>query len=89
MRSDKTTISASQDYAAIGEYWDRHDLAEHWAETSSADFEVDVRSQTTYFAVDTSLSEQLRESAARRGISAETLVNLWLQERIGRDSFPT
>ena len=86
MSGDKSSISGAESYEAMSEYWDRHDLAEHWDETRPAEFTVDIQSQTTYFAIESTLSERLQASAARRGVSAETLANLWLQERVSQEA---
>jgi DNA-binding SARP family transcriptional activator len=51
MNEDKTTISQAQSYQAIGEFWDTHDLGEFWEQTAPAEFDVDIRSETTYFYV--------------------------------------
>jgi len=55
-----------------------HDLGEIWDETEEAKFEVDLESDVFYYAVETSLSSKLHTIAERRGVSVETLVNLWL-----------
>lgn len=39
-------------------------------------------------AIDPWLLEQLREVAAARGLHTESLVNLWLQERLLGDEMP-
>jgi len=69
-------------YEEIGEFWDTHDLAEHWDETTSAEFEIDMKSELTYYAVDSRLSAKIQEFARRRGVSPDTLLNLWLQEKL-------
>ena len=86
MKPDRTTISTAQNYEQIGEFWDGHDLADHWDETRQAGLDVDLQSRTTYYAIDRQLSERLRATAARRGVSAETLVNLWVQEKIAAEA---
>ena len=86
MNEVKSSLSGAQTDEEIGEYWDDHDLADHWEQTRSARFTVDIQSQTRYFAVEPTLSERLRASAARRGVSAETLLNLWLQERVTQEA---
>ncbi|VVB84262.1 CopG antitoxin of type II toxin-antitoxin system [uncultured archaeon] len=82
MKKIKTSISKSQSYEEIGEYWDKHDLAEHWEETKPVEFEVDIQSEITYFAVDTKLSEKIQSLARQRGISPDTLLNMWVQEKL-------
>ncbi len=71
-----------QTHEEIGEYWDTHDLAEHWEETKPAEFEVDIQSEVIYFAVDRQLSEKIKAFARRRGVSPDTLLNLWVKEKL-------
>jgi hypothetical protein len=80
--STKSSLSGSRSYQELREYWETHGLADHWKETSAAEFELDVKSSATYFPVDRFLAERLREMASAHGVSAETLLNLWLQERV-------
>jgi hypothetical protein len=82
MAENKSSLSGSRSYQELREYWDTHSLADHWKETSAAEFELDVKSSATYFPVDRFLAERLREMASAHGVSAETLLNLWLQERV-------
>jgi hypothetical protein len=82
MNEDKSSISQADSYQAIGEFWDRHDLGEFWDETEPAEFTVDIRSEVTYYAVAADLSQKVRSLAEQRGVSAETLLNLWVQEKV-------
>ena len=79
---DKSSISEAQSYMDIGEFWDTHDLADYWDRTEPAEFEVDVLSEITYYALDRKLSEDVRALARKRGVSADTLLNLWVQEKL-------
>ena len=83
MDESKTRISGASSYREIGEYWDRHDLADHWDETSEVQLDVDIRSSAIYFPVEKSVAERLRSAAESRGVSAEALLDEWLRERIG------
>lgn len=82
MRKNKTPLSKSSTYKKIGEFWDTHDLAEVWEKTKSVDFEIDIQSQCRYYPVEISLSGKLTELAKKQGISPETLLNLWIKEKI-------
>jgi hypothetical protein len=86
MNEGKSSISQGQSYQEIGEYWDDHDLCEVWDETQPADFVVSGRAKTTYYPVESTLAQKLHALAQQRGISAETLVNLWLQEKITQEA---
>lgn len=82
MKKNKSSISKGETHEEIGEYWDTHDLAEHWERTKTAEFEVDIQSEVTYFAVEKQLSEKIKAFARRRGVSPDTLLNLWVQEKL-------
>ena len=82
MSESKTPTSGASSCVQIGEYWDNHDLNDHWEQTNPAEFEVDIRSSAIYFPLQRSLAEQLRAAAEAHGVSPETLLNLWVQERV-------
>jgi hypothetical protein len=82
MNKNRSSISKAKSYEEIGEFWDTHDLTDYWDETKSAKFEVDIQSEKTYYAVDNELSAKIREFARRHGVSPDTLLNLWLQEKL-------
>jgi hypothetical protein len=44
MNESKTSISKASSYEKIGEFWDTHDLSDHWEQTEPAEFEVDLHS---------------------------------------------
>ncbi len=86
MQENKSSISKASSYQEIGEYWDAHDTSEIWDETEEVKFEVDLQSDVFYYAVETSLSSKLHTIAEQRGVSAETLINLWLQEKVNQEA---
>jgi len=81
MSRARASVSKGRSYQEIGEYWDQHDLSEVWAETEPAELEVDLRSEKRYYPIEKSLSERLTEIARAQGVSPETLINLWVQEK--------
>jgi CopG antitoxin of type II toxin-antitoxin system len=86
MAENKSSLSGSRSYEELSEYWDTHSLADHWDQTSPVEFELDIRSSALYFPVDRLLADKLRAVAASHGVSTETLLNLWLQERVAAES---
>lgn len=86
MAENKSSLSGSRSYDELSEYWDTHSLADHWDQTSPAEFDLDVKSSALYFPVDRLLADQLRALAVSHGVSAETLLNLWLQERVADEA---
>ena len=82
MRKNRSSLSKAQSYKEMGEFWDSHDLTDYWDQTKPVEFEVEIESDATYFPVETSLSAKLVSLAQRRGVSPETLLNLWIQEKV-------
>lgn len=82
MNRCKSSISKAKSYKEIGEFWDTHDLTEYWDQTKPAKFEVDIQSEVTYYALDNKLSARIRAISRQRGVSADTLLNLWVQEKL-------
>jgi len=78
----RSSVSKAGTYAAMGEFWDEHDLSDYWDKTRPARGDVDLESEESLYAVEKGLSEKIRREAKERGVSPHTLVNLWLQEKI-------
>lgn len=82
MRRGKSSISQAASYQAIGEFWDTHDTTEYWEQSRPVEFEMDIQSEVTYYAVEQTLAARLSKFAKQRGVLAGTLLNLWLQEKL-------
>jgi len=80
----RSSISNAISYEEIGEFWDEHSLDEYWDKTYPVEFTINLgsKSQVTYYGIDQSLSAKIRAVAEHRGMSAENLVNLWVQEKL-------
>ena len=74
-------ISKASTIEELAEFWDTHSLADYWDETHEVDFEVRARRRRRV-TLDPEIYEQVEEQARTRGILPETLVNLWLAERL-------
>ena len=85
MSENKSEISKQNSYVDIGKYWDSHDLDEIESSGSEVEFDVEIRDEVFYYAIDTSLSSRIHSIAAKRGVSTETLVNLWLSEKADQE----
>jgi hypothetical protein len=86
MGKTKSSISKAQSYKEIGDFWDTHDLSDYWDQTRPVKFDVDKQSEAIYYPVEQKLSAQISTIARQRGVSPETLLNLWLQEKIGEEA---
>ncbi len=67
---------------AAAEFWDTHSLAAYEDLQRDVEFEVELKSEKNFFAVEKELSYDIDKLAHLEGIFPETLVNLWLKEKI-------
>lgn len=84
MSEPKSAISQGRSYEEIGEYWSRGDAGEIWDRTAAAEFEVDIKAEKRYYPVERVLSQRISRLAEAQGVSSETLINLWLQEKLAQ-----
>jgi len=82
MKRNKSSISKASSYKAVGEYWGSHDLAKVWGKTKKVQFDVKIETEATYYAIEKSLSEKVQSIAKKKGVSSDTLVNLWIQQKL-------
>lgn len=83
-----TSISGATSYREIGEFWDQHDLADYESETREVEIEVDIQSSVFYFAMERSLAEKLRSVAQNHGVSAESMLNDWVEQHVAAEIPP-
>lgn len=88
MKKNKSSISEARSYKEISQFWDTNNLGEYWEKTEPAEFGVDIQTESTYFPVEMALSAKVCKIARQKGVSPETLLNLWVQERVGKERLP-
>ena len=76
-----TGISKANTVEEIAEFWDSHSLADYWDQTGEAEFEVRAKPRRR-IALDPEIYTRVETQARVRGISPETLINLWVVERL-------
>lgn len=79
--SRQSSISRSRSLEEIAEFWDTHSLADYWDQTHEVEFEVRAKRRRRV-TIDPEVYSQVELQARTRGILPETLVNLWLIERL-------
>jgi predicted DNA binding CopG/RHH family protein len=62
------------------EFWDNHSTADY--PSKIVQFEYEPGEHITFVAIANELLEPLEMKAKKSGISIETLINLWLQEKL-------
>jgi hypothetical protein len=63
---NKSSISQAQSHREIGEFWDTHDLADYWEQTEPVEFEVDIKSEVRYYALESALAAMVAKVAWQR-----------------------
>lgn len=64
------------------EFFETHDLGEYWDQMPEAHFDIDIKRRTHIFAIDEDLADRLTEVAKAKRIPSETLINVWLREKL-------
>jgi len=82
MKKSKSSISKGISYTEIGEFWGEHDLSDVWNKTKKVRFDVVLEPEATYYPVERNLSKKIQSVACKQGVSSDTLVNLWLEQKI-------
>lgn len=85
MAGDKRRDPIPDKFSSVqeaGEFWDSHDLTDYEDQTREVDFEVDLRRRVFLTALEPELAKKVAAYAHRQGISTETLINLWLDEKL-------
>jgi hypothetical protein len=76
-----TSISKARTLEEIANYWDTHSLSDHWDQTHEVEFEIRAKRRHR-ITLDPDVYSRLEAQAHARGVLPETLVNLWLSERL-------
>ena len=77
----QTTYQVIYATKEIAQYWDTHSLDDHWDETREVKFEVRAQ-QRRRVTLNPELYAKIEVQARQKGVLPETLVNIWLTERI-------
>ena len=75
--SKRSSISQANSLEQMGEFWDTHDFTD--LDTDAPDVDVTV---SYAMQIEADLLASIEKQARLRGISVETLVNLWLQQKL-------
>lgn len=69
---------------AAADFWDKHDLADYWKDTKEVKVDVKVPPTPRYIPLEKEIAKFIAKTARDQHVTPETLVNLWLKERIIR-----
>ena len=80
-----TSISKASTLEEIGKFWDTHSLDDYWDQTHEVEFEIRAQRRRRV-TLDPEIYTRIASQAQSRGILPETLINLWLAERLQIDT---
>lgn len=72
-----SSISQADSDEKMGEFWDTHDFADF--DTDAPDVELEIMRTVP---IELELFAAIEKQAHQRGVQVETLVNLWLQQKL-------
>jgi CopG antitoxin of type II toxin-antitoxin system len=70
------------------QYFDTHDMGDHWQNLPEAHFDIDIKTRTHFLALDDDLAERLTQIARTKRVSSKTLINRWLREKVAQQAKP-
>lgn len=71
---------ANVDEAA--DFWDKHDLSDYLDSTREVNFDAAIQRRVFLTALEPQLAKRLTDVARQQGITTETLINIWLTEKM-------
>ncbi len=87
MQNDKSSPKDAlpesfQTLEELSDFWDTHSSADYDDAMEPVEVEIDLSSRKVYCPVARDLLVQVRRQAHQQGVSTETLINLWLLEKL-------
>lgn len=64
------------------DFWDTHSIADYWDLTRPAHFKVNLKRRRYLIALEPRLLKQVTRKAEAEGVSTETLINVWISEKL-------
>ena len=70
-------------FDALADFWDNHDLTDYEDELEEVKYKIAKKpSHQFILSLSDKLTREMRIIVRREGVSMQTLVNLWIQERL-------
>jgi hypothetical protein len=77
-----SSISHARTPEDMAEFWDTHSLADFDDQTHEVEMTFDPSARRSVVGIDTELMAEIRRIAKERQVSTQTLVNVWLRQRV-------
>ncbi|MEB3230504.1 MAG: CopG family antitoxin [Leptolyngbyaceae bacterium] len=76
-----SSISKATTDEQMGTFWDTHDFTDFDTDAPDVEFTIDCS-----VSLEMDLLKELGEVAQQRGVKVETLVNLWLRQKLAEQT---
>jgi len=76
-----SSISKADTDEKIGEFWDTHDFTDFDTDAPDVEFEIAYA-----VSLEVDVFSEIEKQARQRGVKVETLVNLWLRQKLAEQS---
>ncbi len=63
-------------------FFDTHDLGDYLDQMPETHFDIDIKRRKHIFTINEDIAEKLTQIAKSKKVPSETLINLWLKEKI-------
>ncbi len=80
MENKSQPIPGNMTVEEASEFWDTHDVADY--PSREVQMQYTAEENVTFVAIANQFLSPLEQLAKKNGISLETLVNLWIQEKL-------
>ncbi|MDM8528393.1 CopG family antitoxin [Anaerolineales bacterium HSG24] len=78
----ESSISKAQSYEEMAKFWNTHSTADFEDDTYEVELTFDPSARQTWVMIEPDLFTELRQIAQTRRVSLQTLVNVWLSQRV-------
>jgi len=81
-RNKRKKIPEFKSLEEFQDFWDKHDLTEFEDKLKEVSIKVDLKRSKNLVTIDPEILKRIRKTAAQKGLKTESLINIWLQEKI-------
>jgi hypothetical protein len=78
------TVPEHMSILEASEFWDEHSMVDFSDVKEVRGFDIHIERELYYCPVSRGLMQRLQDRARAEGVSAETLINLYLQEKLAQ-----
>ncbi|MEZ4710389.1 MAG: CopG family antitoxin [Caldilineaceae bacterium] len=81
--ADKSQIPELKGHEEVADFWDTHSVGDYWDATEAVEMEISPSARRRYLvAIDPDLLGRVQILARQRGLSTESLINLFIEQRL-------